>query len=358
MLDIGINTTGIGIATATMTAFVLFFNVPAGIVADKWSRKGLLFISSIALAISSVILATSSNLTMYIIGYLFLGVFSVSANGTYQALIYDTLREENREKDYSRIMGHIYGFYLIGLTGATALSGFIASHFSYRTAFLLSVIPCVLNAILISTIKEPTFHKVKNQKNITKRISSVFQIIIGSSWIRILIITLNALVVVEVFKSFGQLYIAHYFNTPQIIGILWAFYVFSQSLGSFFAHYFKNKLDILISFATVSIIFMAIIDSPLSIILFMIQTVAFAAFNNQIETRIQEEVPSNLRASAISILSSFGKALSIPTSLLLGWIIGLYDITMALKITATIAGIILFFWIISKASLKKSTINA
>ncbi len=42
MRSIGIDAVGVGIATAVFIGFNLIFDIPAGILADKWSRKGML----------------------------------------------------------------------------------------------------------------------------------------------------------------------------------------------------------------------------------------------------------------------------------------------------------------------------
>lgn len=137
MTSIGIDAVGVGVATAIFLAFNLVFDIPSGILADRWSRKGMLFVSAVSLAICSVTLGLSNGLEMYIIGYLFYGMYVVSTSGTYQAIIYDSLYEEGRPEQYSKTMGQAYALFLVGAGVANIASGFIASHFSYSSAFFI-----------------------------------------------------------------------------------------------------------------------------------------------------------------------------------------------------------------------------
>jgi MFS family permease len=146
MRSIGIDAVGVGIATAVFLVFNLICDIPAGILADRWSRKGVLIISALSLAACSLILGSSHGLLLYAIGELFYGMYIVSTSGTYNAMTYDILHEENRADQYSKIAGRAYALFLAGAGVANIASGFIANHFSYRTTYFITIISCLLNA--------------------------------------------------------------------------------------------------------------------------------------------------------------------------------------------------------------------
>jgi hypothetical protein len=97
---------------------------------------------------------------------------------------------------------------------------------------------------------------------------------------------------------------------------------------------------------------MAVVDNGFSLILFMIQATASAALLNQIETRIQANTPSAVRASILSIVSAMGRAITIPASLALGWLFKDYGAFWAVRAVAIIAVIVLIYWIVSSRSIK------
>jgi MFS family permease len=346
MQSIGLTAVGVGVATAVFLTFNLIFDIPSGIIADKWSRKGVLAVSAIALGICSVLLGSSNGLLLYAIGEVFYGVYIVSTSGTYNALIYDSLHEEGRADQYSKIAGRAYALFLAGAGVANVASGFIAHQFSYRKAFYITVISCVLNVLVILSIREPKFHKFEQKERVLKQLSTVVTAIGKVHLLRALIIILTALAIAELFKSeFGQLYMLRYFSSPEVIGLLWAAYAFTWALGSLIAHKFRARLNTLIVCSVVPFILMSFIDNWFSLVLFMFQAVAAAAFINQTETRVQENTPSAVRASIMSVVSTLGRAVSIPASFVLGWLIRDYDALTALRVVAVVAGLTLLYWI-------------
>lgn len=346
MTSIGIDAIGVGLATALFLGFNLVFDIPSGILADKWSRKGMLIVSALALAFCSIILGASNGLVLYILGYIFYGIYVVSTSGTYQAITYDILHEEGRANQYSKIGGRAYALFLAGAGVANVASGFIAAHSSYRTTFFITVGSCLLNIIVLSTINEPTFHKAEVKERVMRHLGEATKTLVHIKLLRVLAIIMSALAVVELFKGeFGQLYMLRYVSEPQIIGLLWAAYAFTWAIGSAIAHRLRSRLTALVVAATVPYILMAFIDSALSLALFMVQAVASAALLNQIETRIQENTPSSVRASILSVLSAAGRAISIPASLMLGWLFTRFGAFWALRFVAGIAAVVLIYWL-------------
>lgn len=355
MRSIGINAVGVGIVTAIFLIFSLIFDIPAGILADKWSRKGALALSALALAVCSVVMGRSHSLLVYGIGELFYGAYVVSTSGTYSAIIYDSLQEEGRADQYSKIAGRAYALFLAGAGVGNILSGFIASHYGFRATYFITVMSCLLNVLLIATIHEPQFHKAEKKEQVLKQLHQVSIAISKIKLVRVLVIVLTAMAISELFKSeFGQLYMFRYFTQPQVIGFLWACFAFSWSLGSLVAHRFRARLNTLIFCSVLPFIAMSFIDNWFSLVLFMFQAIAAAALFNQAGTRIQEATPSEVRASILSIVSTLGRAISIPASFILGWLFRDYNALWALRFVAVVSGLTLVYWLWASRNIPKA----
>jgi MFS family permease len=280
----------------------------------------------------------------------------VCTNGTYNAILYDTLHERGMADQYSKIAGRAYALFLVGAGVANITSGFSANSYGYRTAYYVTVISCLLNFLLILTIHEPKFHRLEKKERILHQIKVVSRTMISIKLIRVLVIVLTALSVPELFKSeFGQLYMVRYFTLPQVIGLLWAVYAFTWSLGSLIAHKLRTRMNVLILFTVVPFIIMSFVDNWFSLVLFMLQAIAAAAFINQIETRIQENTPSAVRTSILSVVSTSGRIVSVPTSLVLGWLFRDYNALVALRFVAVISCITLLYWLLARAGTLTST---
>ncbi len=346
MGSIGIDAVGIGTATAVFIAFTLIFDIPSGILADKWSRKGMLLVSAAALVICSLLMAISHGLVLYAIAEIFYGIYIVGTSGTYSAITYDILHEENRTADYSKVAGRSFALFLAGAGIANIASGFVAHQFSYQATYFISVIPCLLSVFVLLTLKEPTFHKLEQKEKILKQLSATVKTIGSIQLVRGLVVILSVLAVAELFKSeFSQLYMLRYVSSVQLLGILWAAYAFAWSLGSLVAHRFKNKLTVLICCAVVPYIAMSFIDNWFSLVLFMFQAVASEALINQIETHVQDSTPSSVRASVLSVASTLGRLVSLPASFVIGWLIRDFNALWALRFVAILLSFVLIYWL-------------
>ena len=173
--------------------------------------------------------------------------------------------------------------------------------------------------------------------------------------LRVMAIIMSALAIVELFKSeFGQLYMLRYVDEPQKIGLLWAAYAFAWALGSALAYRCRTRLTLLVIATTVPLVLMACIDTSFSLILFMVQAVASSSLLNQISTRIQENTPSAVRASVLSVVLAAGRAISIPASILLGWIFTQFGAFWALRSVAVVAAGVLIYWLWSSKQIPRA----
>jgi hypothetical protein len=105
--------------------------------------------------------------------------------------------------------------------------------------------------------------------------------------------------------------------------------------------------------STLPLIAMSFVDNWISLLLFMLQAVASAALLNQIETRIQENTPSAVRASVLSVLSAIGRFVSIPASFVLGWLFRDYNALWALRFVALVVGVTLLYWLFASRGIPK-----
>lgn len=346
MLSIGINAVGIAAATVALTMFLFIFDIPFGLIADKWSRKGLLVISALAAAVCSVVLGMSHGLAMYIVGDLVYGLYVVSSSGTYQAITYDLLREEGNEQNYSRVSGRAYSFYLIGAGVAEVASGFIAHQSSLRAVYYWSVVPGLINVLVALSLREPKFHKPMEQQSPFAGLRETLRTLSRNALVRVLAIVMTLLAIVDLFKfEFGPLYMLRYITDPRSIGILWAIFSFAAALGNIIAHRFRARLMTLVMASAIPYFFMSFIDNKFGIVLFIVQAVASSALLNQIDTRIQEHSPSHVRASVSSSLNTIGRGVTIPASFFIGWIIHTYNPLVAVWFVSIILLLVLVGWL-------------
>ncbi|HSW36766.1 MAG TPA: MFS transporter [Candidatus Saccharimonadales bacterium] len=347
MKSIGIDAVGIGAASAVILIFTIVFDIPAGILADKWSRKAIIIVSTLCLGIASVILGLSNGLSAYLIGYGFYGIYIVCTSGIEQAIMYDSLHEEGRSNEYSKIMGRAYALFLVGAGVANIASGFIAKFWGLRFAFFAALIPCFLNIILLIGLKEPTFHKNQNKEKVLRQLVASSRTIGAVAILRSLILVSSVMFALETFKSeFSQLYMLRFVSSAVALGLLWAAYAFTWALGSFLAHRLQSKLSLLIMVSLMLLIALGSTTSVWGIGIFMVEAVLSGAIYNLIEMNVQNATPSEVRASVMSVMSTLGRLVALPAVFFFGWIIRTYDVFWALRSVALFSFILLIYWVL------------
>ena len=101
--QIGFDAAAIAVMAAAYAAVVPLLEVPSGILADRWSRTGILIISSVAAAASALVGGLSHNVATYIGAALILGVYFAMNSGTVDSVVYDAVIEETGSTFRSRV---------------------------------------------------------------------------------------------------------------------------------------------------------------------------------------------------------------------------------------------------------------
>ena len=140
MTDIGFDNGSVAVMAAAYAAVVPLLEVPSGILADRWSRRGVVLLAQAAMVVSVVIGALSTNVGTYILAALFLGVFFALQSGTFESIAYDTLVEETGDSTmFERTIGRIRFVESAGLVVSALAGGLLAEVVPLRATYLLTV---------------------------------------------------------------------------------------------------------------------------------------------------------------------------------------------------------------------------
>ncbi|MEE0879509.1 MAG: MFS transporter [Treponemataceae bacterium] len=150
---------------------IFLFEIPTGIIADKFGRKISLFLGTLLFGISHLISGTTLNIGVFIFGQI-IGAIGLSLeSGADKALIYENAKYQNKTpEEISAIASRFDGFGTIGMLIAFPLGSiFVASGiFNYTSSlglvFIATGISAVFASIIILFIKEPK-NILSNEKN-------------------------------------------------------------------------------------------------------------------------------------------------------------------------------------------------
>lgn len=182
---LGSYTAAMSLITVTVVSAVLF-EIPTGYWSDKVGRRKTLIGCALAHFLSILFFCISAQWEFLLIACILDGLMLSLRSGCISALIYETLKESGRTKDYSHVFGKIQSGLHIGLALGAVIGGILASQ-SYIFAFYAALGSSFLAVILSFTFVEP---KVEHQRTATrlKDVKDAFLLMIKNKQLRCLAI--------------------------------------------------------------------------------------------------------------------------------------------------------------------------
>jgi len=334
MLKIGFSTEDVGLCIAIYAATALIMEIPSGILADRWSRKGTLVLGNICLIIGTMIAATSTSVNMYLISSVFWGIYVAMNSGTFEAIIYDLLLEQDGnansyEKEYSKLDIACS----IGLVFGAFGGGIIGQYFGLQDAYWLSIPAVILSTIFFLKFKEPNIHKIGQDKSLILHIKATFKSVFQKKQLIQLLISLTSISLVWLIMSdIHQLWLAALMAPIIVYGPVQALSSCAYGLGSFLSQFMKSKQRVLIGMfvaLTCLVVIIFIQNLWVNIIAESIALLITYGISVVLTHELQNSLPSKVRAGSSSAIGALKRLLTIPAVLLFGFVANNSDVFKA-----------------------------
>lgn len=323
MTKLGFNPGTIGISVAIFSIIALATEIPSGILADRWSRKGALALSSATLAVCAMVGAIANSIPIYLICSSLWGLYLALSSGTTESLVYDVLLEERGSaKDYEHEYGKTEICYSIALIIGAMCGGIITQYFGLREAYWLSVPAALISMVLLASFKEPKLHKQNQDKSLIKHIRLTFGSVFKNKNLFLLIISLLASTIIfTLVVEMGQLWMIA-LTAPVII------YSFMMSMnssvfgiGGILSRFIKSRRNIIIGMlATLICLLCLIFSRNVWVVLFAVFFILLILCGIRIVIThiILDSLPPQVRAGSLSSISAVNRVFIIPISILFG----------------------------------------
>jgi MFS family permease len=125
-------------------AFIAFgvFSLPAGWLADRWSRRNMVALFFAGCGVSLIAAAFASNLIVLAVALTALGMFSAIYHPVGTAMLIAQATARGRSLAFNGVCGNL------GVAFAAGITALLASQFGWRGAFLVPAAVCIMTAIL------------------------------------------------------------------------------------------------------------------------------------------------------------------------------------------------------------------
>lgn len=354
MQSIGIGPFLIGVNAVVFLAITVLFDMPSGMLADRWSRKYTLLLALGALVVSSIVLGTSTNFAWYICGTAIYAGYVVLSWGTFQAMMYDSLAEVHLEKQYSTYQGRAYGLFMVGVALSSAASGYISNEYGLRTLYFLSSIVSFGAFVVVATMREPRRRRQAVDTKWLQHIGMSLRFLaVRPPVLQLVVLLVAAGMLRSTQNEFAGLYYIGLGLSAVAMGYVngakWLIGALGQLIASRLGRYRSLVLAPLFFFLFAGF---TVATGSMSVAIFLSAVMVFYIVTNQAEAALQDETPSELRATTLSAISFITNISMIPLSLLFGYVAQVYSVFVAYRVFAVVGVVYVVVWfLVSKKAI-------
>ena len=325
LVGIGFDAATIGLMAAAYAALVPVAEVVSGVLADRWSRRGVLMVAGLALLLSVFIGAISQNVVTYIVAALILGIYFAMYSGTVEAIVYDVVLEETGDStEYERRIGWVRFVESVALVGSALAGGWIAAALSPRATYFLTLPFAVLYLMALSRFREPRLHEVNERTSLRDHLTVTYRAITHRGrLIPIAAATVMAAMILQAMFEFGPLWLITLKTQASYYGPFWALLVGMLGIGGLLAS--RLHLDRLLPVALAVLVMLAAcltMTTSRNLTALTAAMVALTFLLVVIEIHLgrllHDAVPSTIRTGVASGISAVSWLLFTPFALVFG----------------------------------------
>lgn len=287
----------------------LLFEIPSGVLADKYSKKKILIISQILFIISTIIFIMANNYIIFVIATIIAGLQKCFGTGIINSFLYESL--ENKRK-FNKCLFIKNTIYYTAYMLAMPIGGFIAEKLSIVTTYYITLIPAIIGLIVLFFLNENETSNAKNNDNITGKLEILkngLQEIKKNSFIKIIIFT-NAilLAVIKLVEESHPDYSIRIGITEFQIGIYTSFILVFCIIGSYLGSKIKEKYHNIVIYINpiltgICILLLGSLNNKVGILFLLVMYIFEESFNNIMLSKVHNSISSKSRVTVESLMS-------------------------------------------------------
>jgi MFS family permease len=233
MTSIGFDAASVGAMAAVYAVVVPVLEVPSGILADRWSRRGVLILASSAGTLSVLVGGSSQNVAVYMVSAAFLGVFFALQSGTLESVVYDTVVEETGASEaFEQTIGRVRLVESVALVASALAGGAIAQIATLRATYFLTAPLLLASTVVLLWFREPRLHQVEERQSVRRQVATTYRTILARGQLRAVVaLTVVGSVLMQGMLEFGPLWLVALAVPAFFYGPHWAGLTAALGLG-------------------------------------------------------------------------------------------------------------------------------
>jgi MFS family permease len=147
----------IALATAMFVAFGIF-SLPAGWLADRWSRRNMMVAFYVGCGLALLLAAAAPSLPVLAVALFMLGVFAAIYHPVGMAMLIEISQARGRTLAFNGVCGNL------GVALAAGVTGILASWLGWRWSFIVPGLMCIATGIAYRMLVADDMHTIAARK--------------------------------------------------------------------------------------------------------------------------------------------------------------------------------------------------
>jgi len=336
--DNGLSMSQIFLLKSIYSIAMVATELPSGYLADVWGCRKTLLLGAILGTLGILIYSFSGTFYSFVVAEIILGIGFSFISGADSAMLYDSLKAENREDEYIKHEGRISsaGNFAEALAG---VAGGLLATISLRTPYYFQ--------IFIAAIAIPAAYFLKEPQHIQERIHLKMKEILSIVKLTYQQKEMRSAILISSFTGAATLtyawFVQPYFQEAgvpvSVFGILWTLLNLSAGVFSMYSYRVerlfgkKNTLLFIVIFISLGFILTSIEISLVGIAIlfgfYMVRGIATPVLKDQ----INQYTDSKVRATILSIRNFEIRIIFAAIGPVLGYITDTFSLQTALMVT-------------------------
>lgn len=358
LISFGLTFSQIGMMELAAAIAIIILEIPSGIYADIYGRKNSRMIAYILSFLAFTFLSFGSTAPIFIFGWALSGAADAFQSGAQDALIFDTLKQLDREKEYVKMKSH---FLLINTISVVvgSLAGSYLYSINPRLPWYLVTLTIIISTMVFVTIKEPKF--ASSYKSFKEHLAnfkkSLFNSLSKTEVKKLLVLGIVLALPMYVFTTLlNQPYLIDRGFTVKSLGIIFSIITGMGGIVASLTHKIEPFLKKRISFLLIILSFTFILIS-MGLIhnqLVLVVVISFYIIDNFknviIDNYLNKAITSESRATVLSVQSFVNNIFISILFVFIGYLVDIFSIDIVLISMGISVAIVSFpLWLYNKS---------
>ncbi|MBN2135126.1 MAG: MFS transporter [Acidobacteria bacterium] len=344
----GISAIGISMLLVVWAVTSILMEIPSGALADKYSRKWVIVWGQAVRFVGYGFWLFMPNFVGFIIGFIAWGLKESITSGTFEALLYDELKNLDKESEFTKILGRVKAIVFTAIFLASVLAAIVIDA-GYKIVLLASIASAVLSCFFMAILPETRRYRAEDHPSFIMIFKQGVSYAVKKKKVLIIISFLAIIFgLAGSFEEFWPLLGNEIGLSKESIAIMFGIIALPMAFGSTIAHRFEKVKTSHVYLANLLAGFLVLIGT-LTLKKWIIILIAFFFLVHQtvytvMQGKLQRMIPSRIRATVSSMNGFFSGGLASILFIIFGYIADVLSYRASFIVFSVLVTLICFIY--------------